>query len=428
MGALDSKGFADFANFSLIDAILGRRSRRFAMGMEIPSGVFQFKSRHHPQPLSEIEKMIVVTAMAQNTGWNYLIPFNARYQPTLPNYAGAAGGRCFPSAAGFHTSSLFFTDDEGVYMLDNRDAPAIIQTNETSEINLEAFVEENRRRVRKLQNGRLKMPYETPYFESHNTWAANRPATLMAFPVVDIAQHMILGLMYFLQNGQIIYDDINNRAIPGIDKYEHLAAAADALPLTFVDTYTLSETIVEIGCACYAGTLALQAMGLGGWMFNGLNPYAVLGVLDDPKCPGLGFSFEQRKQWAVPNPTGLKGVFEGHCPPFFNDMRAAVRAVFARKFGPGGPFNADTPGPWKDSRQVRAAAQVHDEEFLECVTLQADYIFETFGKFPATVPSVWVFQYLQAQHIDLDFYNKYYQPQAYLATHAEHMRNWHKQK
>jgi hypothetical protein len=47
-----------------------------------------------------------------------------RYVPHLSNYAAAAGGRSFPSAAGYHTSKTFFTDDEGVYLLDNRDSPA----------------------------------------------------------------------------------------------------------------------------------------------------------------------------------------------------------------------------------------------------------------------------------------------------------------
>jgi hypothetical protein len=36
---------------------------------------------------------------------------------------------------------------------------------------------------------------------------------------------------------------------------------------------------------------------------------------------------------------------EGFCPPHFSDMREAVEALCARKFGPGGPFHPDTPGP-----------------------------------------------------------------------------------
>jgi len=58
--------------------------------------------------------MLVLTAAGGNTGWHFMITRNARYAPHLANYAGAAGGRTFPSAAGFHTSEIFFTDDHGV--------------------------------------------------------------------------------------------------------------------------------------------------------------------------------------------------------------------------------------------------------------------------------------------------------------------------
>jgi hypothetical protein len=33
--------------------------------------------------------------------------------------------------------------------------------------------------------------------------------------------------------------------------------------------------------------------------------------------------------------------------------------------------------------------------------------------------------YLQAHHIDLDFYDEIYKPGAYLKTHAQHMKLWH---
>lgn len=116
---------------------------------------------------------------------------------------------------------------------------------------------------------------------------------------------------------------------------------------------------------------------------------------------------------------------EGHCPPHFRDMEAAVEAVCERKFGPGGPFHPDTPGPWKDSRKVRGAALVHDGRFKECVTLQAQYVLDAYGKFPGTVPSVFLITYLQAHHLDLEFYDTFYEPGSYLRTHADHMAKWH---
>ncbi|MBE0556831.1 MAG: hypothetical protein IH628_06315, partial [Proteobacteria bacterium] len=107
-------GFRDMQAFGLVEALLGRRSRRFFMGAEIPDGVLAYKSRHKPVPLSDLEKMVVVSACGGNTSWHHMIYRAARYAPHLSNYAGAAGGRVFPSSAGFHTSKTFFTDDEGV--------------------------------------------------------------------------------------------------------------------------------------------------------------------------------------------------------------------------------------------------------------------------------------------------------------------------
>jgi hypothetical protein len=127
----------------------------------------------------------------------------------------------------------------------------------------------------------------------------------------------------------------------------------------------------------------------------------------------------------VPNVTGLKGVFEGHCPPHFSDMKTAIEAVVKKKFGPGGPFHDQTPGPWRDNAKIRGSAQVHHEEFQSCIAAQADYILEHFGKFPGTVPTILVFIYLQAHHIDLEFYDHHFKPSAYLRTHAEHMAKWH---
>ena len=98
-----------------------------------------------------------------------------------------------------------------------------------------------------------------------------------------------------------------------------------------------------------------------------------------------------------------------------------------RKFGPGGPFNPATPGPWKESAAVRGSADVHSPEFQACVALQAQYVYDRFGRFPATVPAIHVLMYLQAHHLDLDFYDQHFGAGAYLGTHATHMARWHEE-
>jgi hypothetical protein len=419
------QGFEDLLSFGLIESLLGRRSRRFFMGAEIPDGVFTYKSRHDPVPLSELEKLLVITACGSNTSWHNLIYRGQRYAPHLSNYAGAAGGRTFPSAAGFQTSMTFFTDDEGVYVLDARDAPAFADRNNDGSLDFKAILNALKNRIRKIQDGRLRLPSEVPYTEAHNTWVFNKPGTLLVIPIGDLSQHVLLNLCYMLQNGLVLYDDINKCAIPGIEQYKDIVDVENVWPITFVEQWSLSELTVELGASCYAGTLMLQAMGLGGWMFNGVDAFAVLGASGNKDVPGLGFRYDTDERWPYPNPTGLEGMMEGYCPPHYPDMRAAVDAVCQRKFGPGGPFHPDTPGSWKDSSKVRSAAQIHDDRFRECVAKQAQYVYDTFGKFPGTVPSMFLIMYLQAHHIDLEFYDKFYKPGAYLRTHVNHMSRWH---
>jgi hypothetical protein len=420
-------GFADALMFPLVSALTGRRARRFLLGASIPDGVFAFTSRHEPIPLTELEQLMVLTAVAGNTSWHYAHMHNARYAPHLPNYASAASGRTFPSGAGFHTSEVFFTDDNGAYFFPTRDAPALVERAGDGTIDYSDMLTSHRQRIRMLANGRLNIPYKVPEMEGHNTWVSNRPGSTLIIPVADLAQHYLAGLCYWVQNGFCIYDDINRQPIPGLDRYSHLVDLNSAYPLSFAEQLCVTECAAELSTACYAGALMLQAMGLGGWMYDGIDPFVVLGASGDPSVPGLGFRYDSDERWVLPNPTGLPGIFEGFCPPHYPNMRAAVEALAERKFEPGGPFNQNTPGPWKESAKVRGSAQVFSEEFTECVALMAQYVYDRFGKFPGTVPTMLIATYLQAHHLDLEFYDQFFEAGAYLQTHAEHMEKWHSQ-
>ncbi len=418
-------GFADTINFPLFEAISGRRSRRFFRGAEIPDGVFTYKSKHPPLPLSELEKNLLLVACATNTSWHHMIYRAQLYAPFLSNYSASAAGRTFPSSAGFHTSMTFFTDDNGVYVLNNRDSINIAQRQENGALELTDLIDDIKRKTIKIGSQRLSLPPVTPYTEPHNTWVVNHPGTFLIIPVGDLSQHLLLNLCYMLQNGKVIYDDIHKRAVPHISNFKSIVNTDNTWPLTFVEQWSFGELTAELSTSCYAGTLALQSMGLGGWMFNGLDAFSVLGASGTPEVRGLGFRYDTNDNWPYPNVTGLTGIMEGYCPPHYPDMQLAVEAIYDRKFGPGGPFHRETPGPWKNSAEVRSSAQIHDKQFRECVSLQAQYILDTFGKFPGTVPSIFCIVYLQAHHLDLDFYDFFYKKGAYLQSHVDHLRKWH---
>jgi hypothetical protein len=419
------KGIHGLKQCAFLDVLLGRRSRRFFKGAEIPDGVFKFKSRHEIQPLSEMEKHLVLLACTANTSWHHLIYRAREYAPSLSNYATTAHGRTFPSAAGFHTSAIFFTDDNGTYFVDNRARGPYAERDSDGELDLEALMAQLQKDIQKIDDKRLYIPKEPPCTEPHNTWVVNYDGSLLVIPVGDLAQHVLAGLCYYLQNKVVFYDNINGKQFPGIEQFRAIADIDHPMPLTFLEQWSMAEITAELSTSCYAGALMLQAMGLGGWMFDGLDPFSVMGASGNPDVMGLGFRYDTSDLWPYPNPTGLEGFFEAFCPPHYATMRDAVDALCEKKFGSGGPFHPETAGPFKDTAKVRAAARVHNEEFRQCVALQAQYIFDTFGKFPGTVPSMFLLTYLQAHHLDLEFYDKFFKPGAYLRTHAQHDRIWH---
>ena len=82
--------------------------------------------------------------------------------------------------------------------------------------------------------------------EGHNTWIANHPGSLLVIPVADIAQHNIANLCFFTQNGYCVFDDVNGRPIPGMERFRGVVDVDDPLPLTFLEQYSLTEATAEL--------------------------------------------------------------------------------------------------------------------------------------------------------------------------------------
>jgi hypothetical protein len=175
-----SRGLVEAATFPLIEAIHGRRSRRFAKGASIPNGPLAYTSKEAPEALDPTEQMLLISTVAGNTGWVNLFAHHPNYAGKLPNYTAAAGGRSFPSSAGFNTTEFFFTDDTGVYFLPTRD---MVPVATDGSLDLRDWTEEHRKRIVKLADGRLNIPAAMPYMEGHNTWCANVPGSTLIWPV-----------------------------------------------------------------------------------------------------------------------------------------------------------------------------------------------------------------------------------------------------
>jgi hypothetical protein len=82
--------------------------------------------------------------------------------------------------------------------------------------------------------------------------------------------------------------------------------------------------------------------------------------------------------------------------------------------------------PVLDKNEFIAAVPRYSDKLVQCVKDICNYIYDTYGRFPMPndpmiAPGYWV----QAHHLDLDFYDRFMKAGAYSDTHANHMRLWH---
>jgi len=99
-----------------------------------------------------------------------------------------------------------------------------------------------------------------------------------------------------------------------------------------------------------------------------------------------------------------------------------------RKFGVKGAYDQETPGPWLKGSQIKQSVECYSDEMVDCLGEIAQYVYDKHGKFPGTIPTMVLPGYVQAHHLETDYYDEYFKPGAYLQTHADHLKNWHSDK
>ena len=417
--------FRQVWEFPLGQALTGRRARRFALGMEVPGGPLAFKSRHAPLPLSEAEQAILLCAATGVTGWHFGVPYSTSSPNAYPSYTLRFSGHTFPTRVG--SLALFFTDDNGVYMINASSLAPVVTQPSRGTGDLQQIAQQVKDATTQLSDRRLELPREPPHLAEHNLWNANFPGSTLLMPVADLAEYFLSLLTLSLMNGYQIYDDVAGTLAGDLapfvrsgllseSKRANLSAMEQNLPIA------ITTTTAILG---HNAVLVMQAMGLGGWLFSGINGPSALGAFAEQGVPGMGFRFVTDPRWNAPNPVGLDGRFETLGPPYYPDMRAAARELVERMFGEGGTYDPNTEGPFAHTDRVKGSVVPYSEEFMECLGAVAQYVYDKHGRFPGTLPTVMVGPYVQAQHIDTEFYDTHFQEGAYLETHRQHMARWH---
>jgi hypothetical protein len=418
----------DVWNYPLFEAIYGRRSRRFGLGFEIAEGPFPYKSRHKPLPLSELEEAVLVAAGYGVTG----IPLWDGSRP--PAFRGG-DGRTFGSTAHGRRTALFFTNDGGTHAI----GPAGVWASKLREI--EAADERSSilglyRHRKQISDRRLDIPRRSPPLFGHNMWDCNMPGTTLFMPVCDVSAALISLILSLVDGergryvrghdgGMNIVDDRHHGRPAGTERWlsSGLIDRAKVLPLSILERQACYFMFSEPAVICHNIHLATEATGLGGWMHCGFLSYEIMRT--------LGFRMAEAETGSsYANPIGFDGVLEGCCPPYFPSMDAAVDAVAARL----GRKDSDLPpsvGPVAHRMPVqdfrRGNIEVSDEG-IACAKAVCNYIYQTYGRFPASVDAMHLMWFMQVHHLDLDYYAEYFHGSACSPTHLAHMQTWHRQE
>jgi hypothetical protein len=439
---IDTKKLMEEAwSVSLFDAIFTRRSRRFGLGMEIKRGPNAYKSTAEPLPLTLEEEALLCMAATGMSGTNLADMPHTRKEdvPAGEVWDGNCNtmleynGRTFPSPCGAHGTELFYTNDEGTYIVKIRGThPERMQ--EIAKLDdIEKLVATFEDRRVEISEARIDLPHTSPAFMSFNTWNANMPGTTLFMPVCDVTEELINGLMLMLEQGQYPVDAEDGMKPLGCERWVKEGLAQFPVPYQMMEPLiAYGASNVEVGFLSQNILLAESALGLGGWPFGGFTAMMALG--GTPMCRGLGFRFETPEHGpraGFPYPIGKDEVFETHHPHYFGgSIDDAVDDVIERKWGERGIFNPANAerAPYKRPGQMEQEIPKTEPAIIQCTKDVLNAVWKKWGRFPVFVDPCVMTVMVQAHHLECGFYDEHYKDGAYTERHRRHLEKWHSKK
>lgn len=416
-------GLVDALGYPYFQSVFDRKSRRMSLGMELDAEFFKYSSPYEPVPLGELEEALLLTAATGLTGLNLGDIDPSHGAEALCQWT----NRTWPSSCSNHGTELFFTNDDGLYFLDMwslMPEPGELNTLSGKPIEAQAdfMIELTRRAKKELSPGRAQLPDSLPGLFVFNHWNANKPGTHLFVPVANMTLEYINLLFIYLTDEYrfSIVDEQKNWQSAGMQSWIDKGRIDPARRMGIIDLEqrVLSMQVVESAFICQNLNMAMQAMGLGGWTYTGFISRFVLGGED---VPGLGFRFVEPKE-GPSTPVGVDGHYEAFCPPYYSDMHEAVDAFLETKWS---QYDKDMPKPYLEPDRATQNIPRPDKETIAIVKDYCQYVYEEYGRFPATLDAMYQRLVCQAQHVDPDFYDEYYPPGACTEQHHQHFNRWH---
>src|SRR4029079_14912900 len=98
----------------------------------------------------------------------------------------------------------------------------------------------------------------------------------------------------------------------------------------------------------------------------------------------------------------------------------AIRAVAEIKYGANGVFrNPGGNSAWANHRGIVQQIPAASESAIAATTAYCEYLWDRYGRFPVYMPPYRTVLGFQACHLDVEFYDKFYKPEALGETQRE---------
>jgi hypothetical protein len=442
MDNTSSIGTAD--RYPLLTALRERRSRRFGLGMKMPAGPLAFQSRHKPVPLTEAEEGALVFAGCGVTGHALADLCYAKGEGG--NIMGGLAARTIASGDGLQTVALIVINDKATWLirrpreLPAGDLPELIELGRRG-----SFTELYQRTRVKLKEGRATMSTEPLFNINANRWSAHAPGTTCFLPVNDLTFMYINGLLEILNEttGTFLLDERNHFRPAGLGRFARSRGGhleddphqGRVATVRQVEQFVTEFVTLEQGMLLQNLGLMAQALGLGGFPNFANHEFGWFQALDFrmeqmPASryvgagPVVSFAMNALKRNPnVPYPIGLERngevLLKPFCPPYFKSMTEAVRAVVEVKFGANGVFRGGGSSVWNKHDEVTREVPPISEPAIAATTAYCEYLWGRYGRFPVYMPPYRTVLAFQACHLDAEFYDRFYKPEALGSSQRE---------
>jgi hypothetical protein len=408
----------------------------------MPGGPLAFQSRFPPFPLTAEEEAALAFAACGITGHALA---DLCYAPDGGGtILGGLVGRTIASGDALQSVALAVTNDEATYLirrpreLPAAEIPALIELGRNG-----AFIELYRRCRVRIKNGRASPPVEPLFNLDINRWSAYAPGTSYFLPINDLTLIYINGMLELFNESTaaFVLDERNRFRPAGLGRFarSHGGHLEDdphrgrVGTVRQVEQFVTEFVTIEQGMMLQNLGLMAQALGLGGFPNFANHEFGWF--------QALGFRLERmrasryvgagrlvasamrllKRDPEVPYPVGLErdgGVLlKPFCPPYYGSMAEAVQAVADLKFGLGGVFRSHPSGSaWKDQPEVARQIPPLSEAAVAATIAYCEYLWRRYGRFPVYLTPYRTVAGFQACHVDAEFYDRFYRPEAISPT------------